>query len=110
VRLSPSSSFSLTLEKKKKKTHDDDDNDETDSSTVGPAKSAKFRVEFSSHTSLSSNSPLLSNTASFSSNGSAPNSPNPDSKLYPTVVTLVMEKGAHSTFKASYNRLRQMWE
>ncbi|GAA5968961.1 hypothetical protein JCM11641_000793 [Rhodosporidiobolus odoratus] len=74
-------------------------------SSGGPAKTAKFRVEFSSHTSLSS-SPLLSG------GGSVPNSPNPNmpSAQYPTVVTLVMEKGAHSTFKASYNRLRQKWE
>jgi hypothetical protein len=28
---------------------------------------------------------------------------------YPTLVTLVMEKGAHSTFKATYNRLRLRW-
>ncbi|GAA6013986.1 hypothetical protein JCM10207_000196 [Rhodosporidiobolus poonsookiae] len=79
-----------------------------DSSSVGPAKSAKFRVEFSSHTSLNA-SPLLSG-----SSGSVPNSPNPDAaalrQQYPTVVTLVMEKGAHSTFKATYNRLRHQWE
>ncbi|GAA5855207.1 hypothetical protein JCM8547_008984 [Rhodosporidiobolus lusitaniae] len=94
-----------------------------DSSSVGPAKSAKFRVEFSSHTSLSSHSPLLNGPSSpsfgsTSSRGgeagssSAGNSPNLGEikAQYPTVVTLVMEKGAHSTFKATYNRLRQQWE
>jgi hypothetical protein len=78
-----------------------------DSSSVGPAKSVKFRVEFSSHTSLST-SPLLGSNASGSS-GSAANSPDLRGQ-YPTVVTLVMEKGAHSTFKTTYNRLRQKWE
>ncbi|GAA5843224.1 hypothetical protein JCM3766R1_006629 [Sporobolomyces carnicolor] len=78
-----------------------------DSSSVGPTKSVKFRVEFSSHTSLS-NSPLLGSNAS-SPNGSANNSPDLRGQ-YPTVVTLVMEKGAHSTFKTTYNRLRQKWE
>ncbi|GAA6039873.1 hypothetical protein JCM8097_006773 [Rhodosporidiobolus ruineniae] len=85
-----------------------------DSSSVGPAKSAKFRVEFSSHTSLSS-SPLLGGP-SPSTSSSTTSSPNPQDSAaslraqYPTVVTLVMEKGAHSTFKATYNRLRQKWE
>ncbi|GAA5834744.1 hypothetical protein JCM11251_003651 [Rhodosporidiobolus azoricus] len=82
-----------------------------DSSSVGPTKSAKFRVEFSSHTSLSAHSPLLNGpSASPSTSSSASNSPNLSSGNYPTVVTLVMEKGAHSTFKATYNRLRQKWE
>ncbi|GAA5901739.1 hypothetical protein JCM6882_006054 [Rhodosporidiobolus microsporus] len=85
-----------------------------DSSSVGPAKSAKFRVEFSSHTSLSAHSPLLNgpSTSSSSASSTASNSPNLGvaSGQYPTVVTLVMEKGAHSTFKATYNRLRQKWE
>lgn len=66
-------------------------------STTGPLKPTKFRVEFSSHTSLNT-SPLLG----------APSSA--DRALYPTLVTLVMEKGAHSTFKATYNRLRAGWE
>ncbi|GAA5890492.1 hypothetical protein JCM5296_005062 [Sporobolomyces johnsonii] len=70
------------------------------------AKAVKFRVEFSSHTSLSA-SPLLGSGSS--SSGSNPNSPQLRVQ-YPTVVTLVMEKGAHSTFKATYNRLRQKWE
>ncbi|GAA5963658.1 hypothetical protein JCM3765_003535 [Sporobolomyces pararoseus] len=78
-----------------------------DSSSVGPTKSVKFRVEFSSHTSLS-NSPLLGSNGT-SSSGSASNSPDLRGQ-YPTVVTLVMEKGAHSTFKTTYNRLRQKWE
>ncbi|GAA6022405.1 hypothetical protein JCM11491_001580 [Sporobolomyces phaffii] len=78
-----------------------------DSSSVGPAKSVKFRVEFSSHTSLST-SPLLGSNGTGSS-GSAANSPDLRGQ-YPTVVTLVMEKGAHSTFKTTYNRLRQKWE
>jgi len=77
------------------------------SSSGGPAKSVKFRVEFSSHTSLS-NSPLLGSNGNGSS-GSASNSPDLRGQ-YPTVVTLVMEKGAHSTFKTTYNRLRQKWE
>jgi hypothetical protein len=29
---------------------------------------------------------------------------------YPTCLTLVMEKGAHSTFKLTYNRLRAGWQ
>ncbi|GAA5881930.1 hypothetical protein JCM16303_003472 [Sporobolomyces ruberrimus] len=78
-----------------------------DSSSVGPTKSVKFRVEFSSHTSLST-SPLLGSNGTGSS-GSAANSPDLRGQ-YPTVVTLVMEKGAHSTFKTTYNRLRQKWE
>ncbi|GJN88930.1 hypothetical protein Rhopal_001901-T1 [Rhodotorula paludigena] len=75
-----------------------------DSSSVGPAKSAKFRVEFSSHSGSASSSPSLGSS-----------SPNPSAaaselrQQYPTVVTLVMEKGAHSTFKATYNRLRHQW-
>lgn len=77
------------------------------SSSGGPAKSVKFRVEFSSHTSLST-SPLLGSNGNGSS-GSASNSPDLRGQ-YPTVVTLVMEKGAHSTFKTTYNRLRQKWE
>ncbi|GAA6064411.1 hypothetical protein JCM10212_001235 [Sporobolomyces blumeae] len=80
-----------------------------DSTSTGPAKSVKFRVEFSSHTSLTS-SPLLGSGGGHGSNaGSASNSPDLRSQ-YPTVVTLVMEKGAHSTFKATYNRLRQRWD
>ncbi|BGO91156.1 serine/threonine-protein kinase gin4 [Rhodotorula toruloides] len=83
-------------------------NERRDSSSVGPAKSVKFRVEFSSHSS--SSSPLASPSISSSS-------PNPSSssssmalrQQYPTLVTLVMEKGAHSTFKATYNRLRLRW-
>ena len=59
-----------------------------DSSSVGPTKSVKFRVEFSSHTSLS-NSPLLGSNGTASS-GSASNSPDLRGQ-YPTVVTLVME-------------------
>ncbi|BGP15692.1 serine/threonine-protein kinase gin4 [Rhodosporidiobolus nylandii] len=83
-------------------------------STGGPAKAAKFRVEFSSHTTLSS-SPLLSGSPAVGSSNSPnpntnPNSPALPSAQYPTVVTLVMEKGAHSTFKATYNRLRGKWE
>ncbi|TKA51046.1 hypothetical protein B0A53_05841 [Rhodotorula sp. CCFEE 5036] len=74
-----------------------------DASSIGPAKSAKFRVEFSSHPSSASPSPSLGSS----------HSPNPSvSELrqqYPTLVTLVMEKGAHSTFKATYNRLRHRW-
>jgi hypothetical protein len=67
--------------------------------STGPLKSVKFRVELSSHTTLNS-SPLLGNGHSSS---------DPRSQ-YPTCVTLVMEKGAHSTFKAAYNRLRAQWE
>ncbi|GAA5881260.1 hypothetical protein JCM3774_002867 [Rhodotorula dairenensis] len=78
-----------------------------DASSLGPAKSAKFRVEFSSHHSSSSPS-SASPSPSLGSH-----SPNPSvSELrqqYPTLVTLVMEKGAHSTFKATYNRLRHRW-
>ncbi|BGP55155.1 serine/threonine-protein kinase gin4 [Rhodotorula sphaerocarpa] len=73
-----------------------------DASSIGPAKSAKFRVEFSSYSSSAAPSPSLGSS-----------SPNPSvSELrqqYPTLVTLVMEKGAHSTFKATYNRLRHRW-
>lgn len=58
-------------------------------------KDVKFRVEFSSHTSLNA-SPIL-------------NSPDPRGQ-YPTKVTLVMERGAGSTFKAVYNQLRAFWE
>lgn len=58
---------------------------------TGPLKAVKFRVEFSSNLS----SPSM---------GSSPRD------LYPTGVTLIMEKGAHSTFKATYNRLRSAWE
>lgn len=57
----------------------------------GPLKAVKFRVEFASNLS----SPSI---------GSSPRD------LYPTSVTLIMEKGAHSTFKATYNRLRSAWE
>lgn len=69
--------------------------------STGPLKPTKFRVELSSHTSLNS-SPLLGGPV-------APANPDLRSQ-YPTVVTLVMEKGAHSTFKATYNRLRAQWE
>ena len=66
--------------------------------STGPLKPVKFRVELSTQTNLSS--PLLSSPA-----------PSPDLRgYYPTTVTLVMEKGAHSTFKAAYNRLRAQWE
>ncbi|GAA5990931.1 hypothetical protein JCM10908_000086 [Rhodotorula pacifica] len=76
-----------------------------DSSSIGPAKSAKFRVEFSSHTASSSSASPSPSIGSHSPNPSV-------SELrqqYPTLVTLVMEKGAHSTFKATYNRLRHRW-
>lgn len=59
--------------------------------STGLLKPVKFRVDFQQ---TSSPSPSLS--------------PNP--LQYPTTVTLVMEKGAHSTFKATYNRLRTAWE
>ncbi|SCV67531.1 BQ2448_5142 [Microbotryum intermedium] len=67
--------------------------------SAGALKAVKFRVEFSRH-------------GHHSSPSMAPPSPNPnhDRTLYPTVVTLVMEKGAHTTFKATYNRLRSAWE
>lgn len=58
-------------------------------------KDVKFRVEFSARSSLA-NSPVLAS---------------PDLRgQYPTRVTIVMERGAGSTFKAVYNQLRAHWE
>ncbi|SCZ93314.1 BZ3500_MvSof-1268-A1-R1_Chr6-2g08603 [Microbotryum saponariae] len=66
--------------------------------SAGALKAVKFRVEISRH---GHHSPSM---------GVPSPNPNHDRMLYPTVVTLVMEKGAHSTFKATYNRLRSAWE
>ncbi|KAI5477985.1 serine/threonine-protein kinase HSL1,negative regulator of Swe1 kinase [Pseudohyphozyma bogoriensis] len=66
-----------------------------DASSAAPLKPVKFRVEFSSYSHLS---PQMGGT-----------SPDPRGQ-YPTGLTLVMEKGAHSTFKVIYNRLRSSWE
>lgn len=62
-------------------------------SSSGPLKVVKFRVEF-----------LLGGAAGSPSMGSSPR------ETYPTTVLLCMEKGAHSTFKATFNRLRAVWE
>ncbi|KAK4702047.1 hypothetical protein P7C70_g4180, partial [Phenoliferia sp. Uapishka_3] len=63
--------------------------------TFGKLKDVKFRVDFSSRSTPTS-SPLLAS---------------PDLRgQYPTRVTLVMERGAGSTFKAVYNQLRSHWE
>ncbi|GAA5837980.1 hypothetical protein JCM9279_004092 [Rhodotorula babjevae] len=80
-----------------------------ESSSVGPAKSAKFRVEFSSHTGSTSSSPQLGSQSPNPSSSTSSASAHELRQQYPTVVTLVMEKGAHSTFKATYNRLRHRW-
>lgn len=66
------------------------------SGTTGPLKAVKFRVEFS-------------NTNAHASSAAGTFSPDSRSQ-YPTCLTLVMEKGAHSTFKLAYNRLRAAWE
>ncbi|KAK4705875.1 hypothetical protein P7C70_g339, partial [Phenoliferia sp. Uapishka_3] len=61
----------------------------------GKMKDVKFRVEFTSRSTLPT-SPILAS---------------PDLRgQYPTRVTLVMERGAGSTFKAVYNQLRSHWE
>ncbi|GAA6047066.1 hypothetical protein JCM3770_004179 [Rhodotorula araucariae] len=80
-----------------------------ESSSVGPAKSAKFRVEFSSHTGSASSTPSLGSSSPNPSFSAGPPSTSELRQQYPTIVTLVMEKGAHSTFKATYNRLRHRW-
>ncbi|BGP47662.1 serine/threonine-protein kinase gin4 [Rhodotorula kratochvilovae] len=80
-----------------------------ESSSVGPAKSAKFRVEFSSHTGSASSTPSLGSSSPNPSSSSSGAFPSELRQQYPTIVTLVMEKGAHSTFKATYNRLRHRW-
>ncbi|KAM0749587.1 Pkinase-domain-containing protein [Meredithblackwellia eburnea MCA 4105] len=66
-----------------------------DPTSSGKLKDVKFRVEFSSRSNLTS-SPVLA-------------SPNLGAQ-YPTRVTLVMERGAGSTFKTVYNQLRARWE
>ena len=57
-------------------------------------KAVKFRVEFTIHASASpANSPAML-----------------DAQSYATCLTLVMEKGAHSSFKAVHAALRRSWE
>lgn len=66
-----------------------------DPASSGSLKPVKFRVEFSAHATAS---PVLGGQS-------------PDLRgHYPTGVTLIMEKGAHSTFKIIYNRLRASWD
>ena len=63
----------------------------------GALKAVKFRVDFGPPSKAGSrnSSPMLGT---------------PDARHYATMLTLVMEKGAHSTFTAAYNQLRSGWE
>ena len=64
--------------------------------TVSSARASKFRVEFTVQTAASPMSPSLS--------------PNDNRGQFATCLTLVMEKGAQSTFKAAYARMRAEWQ
>ena len=71
----------------------DELHESTHSSPVA-MKAVKFRVEFTIHASASpAHSPALL-----------------DAQHYATCLTLVMEKGAHSSFKAVHAALRRAWE
>lgn len=60
-------------------------------------KPVKFRVEFTLQASVApSHSPMMLNTPMLNAQS--------------TALTLVMEKGAHSTFKAVHAALRRYWE
>ncbi|KAH8916593.1 hypothetical protein BT69DRAFT_1340050 [Atractiella rhizophila] len=60
-------------------------------------KPVKFRVDFTSHNTVS---PTLSGHPS----------PKLNEPKHITCLNMVMEKGAHSTFRAIYNRLKKEWE
>jgi hypothetical protein len=64
--------------------------------TISSARASKFRVEFTVQTAASPMSPSLS--------------PNDNRGQFATCLTLVMEKGAQSTFKAAYARMRAEWQ
>ena len=71
----------------------DELHESTHSSPVA-MKAVKFRVEFTIHASASpAHSPVTL-----------------DAQHYATCLTLVMEKGAHSSFKAVHAALRRAWE
>lgn len=64
--------------------------------TITSVRASKFRVEFTVQTAASAMSPSLS--------------PNDNRGQFATCLTLVMEKGAQSTFKAAYARVRAEWQ
>ncbi|KAM0787411.1 hypothetical protein ACM66B_003494 [Microbotryomycetes sp. NB124-2] len=79
--------------------------------TSGPLKTVKFRIEVATQsTSSPASSPLLGGPSSSGVADRGISSADLNKKQYPTVVTLVMEKGAHSTFRATFNKLRHSWE
>lgn len=63
---------------------------------ITPVRASKFRVEFTMQTAASPASPSLS--------------PNDRRSQFSTCMTLVMEKGAQATFKATYACLRAEWQ
>ncbi|KAK4049021.1 serine/threonine-protein kinase gin4 [Microbotryomycetes sp. JL201] len=81
---------------------------ESNGTSSGPLKTVKFRVEVATQsTSSPMSSPMLGGPSGLVERGIS----SADlKKQYPTVVTLVMEKGAHSTFRATFNKLRHSWE
>jgi hypothetical protein len=63
---------------------------------ITSVRASKFRVEFTVQTAASPMSPSLS--------------PNDNRAQFATCLTLIMEKGAQSTFKAAYTRMRSEWQ
>ncbi|KAK4056001.1 serine/threonine-protein kinase gin4 [Microbotryomycetes sp. JL221] len=83
---------------------------DSNGSSTGPLKTVKFRVEVTTQSAHSpASSPLMGGPSSGSS-GAGISSADVARRQYPTVITLVMEKGAHSTFRATFNKLRHSWD
>ncbi|OCF36519.1 CAMK/CAMKL/GIN4 protein kinase [Kwoniella heveanensis BCC8398] len=65
-------------------------------------KSVRFRIEFLPHAVWSTTSP-------HHNSGAVPGSPNPRTGMTTTSMTMVQEKGALSSFRAVYGRIRAEW-
>lgn len=79
-------------------------------------KQVRFRAEFGpcttqTHTNAQSDTLAVPSTPKLLTPRlmSTPMSPIPSSGGYTSMVTLVLERGAVSTFKAVYLRVREMW-